>query len=202
MVPLSALALSTSTPLRPSLPTKSLRAVSTCPSFAAHHNGVFFRPPPPDRTAARRESGGVQLRVASVEGLELWQPRHKLEAFLKANARLHVHCLELLQVRERLHCAFERHAPIQIQFAQLAEAAEWLEGPVEACGHGDVQVLQRAVEGGKRLAMASFLERSTCTSCGQERNVTVRKMRQWSRDGPGTYMSCIFLAGVITAWKV
>ena len=60
----------------------------------------------------------------------------------------------------------------------------------------------RAANGSSVLAMASFLERSTCTSCGQERNVTVRKMRQWSRDGPGTFMSSIFLAGVITAWKV
>ena len=114
----------------------------------------FFRPLPPDRTAARREGRTVQLRVTSVEGPELWQRRHELETSLKPKARLHVHCLELMQVCERLHCAFERHAPKQIQLAQLAEASEWLEGATEACGHGDVQELQRAVEGGKRFQRA------------------------------------------------
>ena len=29
-----------------------------------------------------------------------------------------------------------------------------MEGAAEACGHGDVQVLQRAVEGGKRFQRA------------------------------------------------
>ena len=87
---------------------------------------------------------------------------HELEASLKSKARLHVHCLEVVQVRERFHCAFERHAPKQIQFAQLAEVAEcgWRVPPKpadmatfrycrEPCG--------RAANGSSVLAMASFL---------------------------------------------
>ena len=204
--PTSAGARSTSTPLLPSLPTKSLRAVSTCPLFAALHSGFFFRPPPPDRTAARREGRTVQLRVTSVEGPELRQRRHELETSLKPKARLHVHCLELMQVCERLHGAFERHAPKQIQLAQLAEAAEWLQGATEACGHGDVQELQRAVEGGKRFQRArnGFVPGKV-----DVHQLRTGAQRDGQEDAPVVARRAGHVAelhllggGVITAWKV